>query len=181
MDSISNELHSPAEMRRSFGSFIDLSQKLTNAMRRDFSPKQWEASSFKGWNSTTSLFKKLRNYDQHEHPVLIQVMQRNFYPVTEKKEQHMVVQGTWSLGSPFDTSPPEGLVIVAADPKTGKPSEVELVPDKIEYEFLISTGEEKLQKKLEEIGNLNIHDLTSNCFKVLSDYYDFFKAELAKV
>jgi len=37
---LNRERNSPAAVRRSFGRFIDLSQKLTAAMRRDFSKEK---------------------------------------------------------------------------------------------------------------------------------------------
>lgn len=181
---LDGERFSPVVVRRSFGRFIDLSQKLTSAMRRDFSTeknKKWEASDFNGWNEVTVFFKKLRNFDQHEFPIQIQVHQRNYFSIEEGSDQHLVVEGTWSLGSPFSKEPPEGMALVLGDPKTGKPTDTKVEPSRIEFEFVIHAQNEALENKLEKIGTKDIHALSRQCFEVLSNYYDYFCASINKV
>jgi len=50
---LSSESTSPKAVRRSFANFVDLSQKLTSHMRKEYSEKKgkpWVASDFGGWN-----------------------------------------------------------------------------------------------------------------------------------
>ena len=78
---------SPREIRRAFVHFVDLSQKLTSAMRKDFSKLalgNWEASAFQGWTPVTKLLKHLRNEDQHGHQIYISVRERRYFPVPKK-------------------------------------------------------------------------------------------------
>ena len=77
---------SPIAVRRSFARFVDLSQKLTSYMRKEYSAtkgEKWDASAYGGWDDITDLFKQLRNDDQHDRPVSIVVEETQYFRVFE--------------------------------------------------------------------------------------------------
>ena len=166
---------SPIGVRRAFNRFVELSQKLTSVMRVEFyeiTKNNWDASSFDGWNNISSFFKELRNVDQHESPITIQVHERQYYPVGIEGDTKIVIQGTWELADQLSNNPPQGMQLVPADPNTGGPSETELyLMERREYEFYLYPRTEKLEKMLMAIGTRNIHLLSEQYFDILQAYY----------
>lgn len=60
-DDLAAARKSPVKVRRAFSRFVDLTQELTAAMRREFKARtglDWQASDFPGWNSVTDLFQE---------------------------------------------------------------------------------------------------------------------------
>src|SRR5215203_2242884 len=115
---------SPKAVRRSFASFVDLSQKLTSHMRREYSEmmgEKWVPSSFDGWNDVTELFKQLRNDDQHDRPISILVNETQYFRVSAGSATEVAVSGTWSFSLEVQLAemPRDDLRLELADPKTG--------------------------------------------------------------
>ena len=75
---------SPKDVHRAFTRFLELSQKLTAAMRKDASwlgKGKWIASSFPGWTPATEFIKYLRNEDQHGDQVFLSVHERRYFQI----------------------------------------------------------------------------------------------------
>ena|SRR5215212_2318495 len=175
---------SPKAVRRGFGNFIDLSQKLTSTMRKEYSAKtgeSWVASDFDGWNDVTELFKELRNEDQHNQPVSILVHETQYFRMHEGGPE-LALGGTWSfsIDDQLLDTPRNDLRLVLADPETGEPSGRLFAPVRKEYEFLLSPSSKKTKDLLAKIGDANVQTLSEICFKVLMDYYRYYQRRLGQ-
>jgi len=182
---LSSESASRKAVRQSFTNFVDLSQKLTSHMRKEYSEKKekpWVASDFGGWNDVTELFKQLRNDDQHDRPVSILVDEAQYFRVSAEGATEIALSGTWSfsLGDQLADTPRDDLRLELADPKTGRPSGRFVSPTRKEYEFHLSPSSKKAELLLTKIGNPNVRTLSENCFAVLTDYYRYYKRQLAQ-
>ncbi len=174
---------SPKAVRRSFASFVDLSQKLTSHMRREYSEKtrkKWVPSSFDGWNANTELFEQLRNDDQHDRPISILVNETRYFRVFEDDPTLTALSGTWSfsLDDQLSDSPRNDLVIGYVDLNTGRPSGELISPVRKEYEFHLHPSSNKVKALLEEIGDTNVRTLSDKCFETLTAYYDYYRRSL---
>lgn len=177
LEKLNDSQDSPAETRRCFTGFVNCSQKLTANMRREYSSikkEKWNASEFKGWNKETALIKELRNEDEHKHPILIVVHQTNYINIPEQNTQ-LVVAGTWSLGDQHQGELENELKCLKPDPITGKPTNIEIKPEKIDYEYHLHTEDKKIQAMIEELGVYNIKDICNTCFTALEEYYEFYQ------
>jgi len=179
---------SPKNVRRAFSRFIDLTQKLTSAMRKDFSrikQAKWQASIFTGWTPITDLIKYLRNEDQHEHQIFISVHERRYYqiptnlhlPVSIEPGQLFVTEGTWNLDDQLLDAPPERMTMYAIEPETSKPTNQEIEPVYIERFYILQARSEKIKSKLQIAGVVDVHALAHSAFSTLSEYYAFFRVE----
>jgi hypothetical protein len=176
--------NSPKQIPRSFSQFVDLSQKLTASMRKDYWERtggKWIASNFDGWTDVTELFKQLRNDDQHEQPVCILVHERQYFRVAENGP-FMVFEGTWSLSSDDQLAdrPRDDLHLLFPDPETGGPSDKRVLPERKAYEFHVNAASNKANKLLARIEDPNIWSLSDKCYKVLTDYYRYYRNQLAR-
>lgn len=180
---------SPKNVRRAFSRFIELSQKLTAAMRRDFSrlnQTEWQAALFTNWTPITALLKYLRNEDQHGDQVFISVHERRYLPIPAglplpvlvQPGQLFVFEGTWNLDDQLLEAPPEGITHYAIDPVTLKPTDREIEPVRIERLYILQARSEKAQRKLNAAGTADVHTLAESAFSTLSEYYDFFRASV---
>ncbi len=138
-DELASAGTSPNRFRRSFVSFVDLSQKLTSHMRKEFGEKKgkkWVPSDFGGWNDVTELFKQLRNDDQHHRPVAILVNETQYFQTYEGGPE-IALSGTWSfsLEDQLADTPRDDLRLELADPKTGRSSGRFVAPTRKAYEF----------------------------------------------
>lgn len=178
---------SPREVRRAFSRYIELSQRLTSAMRKDFSRllgKKWDASLFSGWSPRTELLKYLRNQDQHDMQVFITVREIRHYILPPDVEvpgfpnRNFVVTGTWNLTDHMLTAPPEGLEVCLSDsPTPGSAKEV-LEPQSIERQYVLLPRDEKDKQKFEAAGASDVHVLAHETFETLTKYYEFFCAKV---
>ncbi len=176
---------SPKNVRRAFSLFIALTQKLTAAMRRDYSRLNngsWQASSFAEWTPVTDLVKYLRNEDQHSDQVFISVHERRFFPiptdlplpVAVEPGKLFVFEGTWHLTDQLLDAPPEGITTYSFDPKTGQPTQQEIAPVKIERQYILQARSDEARSKIQEAGLADVHDLAVAAFLTLSKYFQFF-------
>lgn len=184
-DELSSGSISPVAIRRSFARFLDLSQKLTSYMRKEYSEKkgqEWVASTFDGWNDYTELFKRLRNDDQHDSPVSILVNETQYFQVFEDAPP-IVLTGKWSLSldDQVAVTPRDDLILEAADPETGRPSGQRITPIRKEYEFHLTPSSKKAETLLKKIDDPNVRTLSEKCFEVLSDYYQYYQRKLDMV
>lgn len=172
---------SPKQVRRAFSRFVDLTQRLTAAMRTDFSRAKagrWNAASFAGWNQVSEFFKWLRNQDQHQLPIRISVHERRFYAVPGDPTRLFPFEGTWTLADQLTDDHPDGITFYPVDPSTG--AQLDPVPPvKVEYQYLVQPHSEAALKRLRAIGTTDVHQLSAACFAVLSEYHDYFFAKLA--
>jgi len=133
---------SPKTVRLSFGNFVNLSQKLSANMYKEYSAKtdqSWNASDFDGWSEVTELFKQLRNDNEHDHPVAILVHETQYFRIYEGAPE-VALSGTWSfsLEDQLLDNPRDDLRLKLADPETGRPSGESVAPVRKEYEFHLS-------------------------------------------
>lgn len=169
---------SPKDVRRAFSRYVDLTQRLTSAMRKDFSSlrqEKWAASSFTGWNNITAFFKWLRNEDQHAAPIYISVHERRFYRIFPDQEQLFVFEGTWVLNDQMTEAPPDGITFHPANPVTGSIFEAIVEPVCIEYQYLLQPRTQEAQAQVQLAGTSDVHQLSNACFIVLSKYHEHFK------
>jgi hypothetical protein len=176
---------SPKNVRRAFSRFIELSQKLTAAMRRDTSrlgKGEWVASSFHGWTPVTELVKFLRNEDQHGDQVFLSVHERRHFLVPTnfpsgfnvEPGRTFVFEGTWQLNDQLLEAPPEGITTHEVDPRTGQPTGLEMELLKIERFYILQARSEKAKKRIAAAGTKDVHELASAAFSTLTNYFQFF-------
>lgn len=180
---------SPKDVRRAFSRFIELSQKLTAAMRRDWSrlgKGMWAASSFPGWTSITGLLKYLRNEDQHGDQVFLSVHERRHFPVPTnlppgfhvEPGRTFVFEGTWVLSDQLLDAPPEGITTHEIDPITGQPTGREMELLKIERYYLLQARSEEAKKKIAAAGTIDVHQLAASAYSTLTSYFEFFSQQI---
>ena len=171
---------SPKRVRRAFSRFVDLTQKLTAAMRTDYSRVKgasWPAAIFTGWNNVTEFFKWMRNQDQHDLPIHISVHERHFYELPEYPGRLIPFEGTWTLKDQLSDENPSGITFYPGDPSKGEATKP-LEPVRIEYQYLVQLSSETIRKKLQAIGTTDMHQLSAACFAVMSDYHDHFLKQI---
>lgn len=170
---------SPKEVRRAFSRFVGLTQKLTATMRVEFKARtgeKWRSGEFPGWNNVTNLFKELWDVDEHEAVLLIQVRERQYLQVGSGAA--VVFEGTWDQDDPQAERPPDGLVAVEADPKTGLPTD-KVLPTRREIDFVLSPRTQKAQHLLKACNTDDVHVLAEECFRVLEAYHEFYQKQVA--
>jgi hypothetical protein len=124
LEALSSGSVSPVAVRRNFATFVDLSQKLTSYMRKEYSEKTgrtWDPSGFDGWNDATKLFKQLRNEGQHERPIFILVNETQYLRISADTPDELAVSGTWQLSledQHLDT-PRDDIIFELGDPPNG--------------------------------------------------------------
>ena len=172
--------NSPAETRRCFSGFINNSQKLTAFMRREYSDikkAKFEASEFSGWNKATNLIKRIRNQDEHELPIFVVVHQVNYIKMPNTNSI-ISFAGTWSLGDQHESEFKNELKCYLPDPETGKISDIEIIPEKIEFEYRVHTEDKKVKDMIDEVGIYDIFELCDTCFEVYEQYYDWYNKKI---
>ena len=172
---------SPKVVRRCFSRYVDLTQRLTAAMRKDFSKSKaskWVASEFAGWTDDTAFLKWLRNEDQHANQIYVSVHERHFYKLEATGDQLLVFEGTWALLDQLTDSVPGGMTMHLPDPATGKFSEVVIQPVRVEYQYLLQPRTQKATDWIRKLGNSDIHQLADRSFSVLTEYYAYFRQRL---
>jgi hypothetical protein len=174
---------SPVAVRRNFTTFVDLSQKLTSYMRKEYGEKKgqtWVASDFDGWNDVTELFKAIRTDDQHERPISILVNETHYLRISEDTPDELAVSGTWSFS--FDDqhldTPRDDIIFELQDPQTGQPSGQRVTPTRVEYEFHLLPSSKKVEALLTKLGDRNVRSLSEKCFEVLSNYYQYYEDQV---
>lgn len=173
---------SPVRVRRAFARFVGLTQQVTAAMRKEFpthTGKAWSASDFDGWNEVTQLFKSLRNFDQHDSPVLILVRERQTIRPSEGSTAVLSFEGTWELHDQLANTPPEGLVHVRADPVTGEPTDESIPLVSRELSFLLHARTDEARRLLASAGSCDVHELSAACIETLTAYVEFYRGRLA--
>ena len=177
---------SPKDVRRAFSRFAELAQKLTSAMRKDFSrlgKGKWIASSFDGWTPVTELMKYLRNEDQHGDQIHISVHERRHFPVPtnlppgfhSEPGRTFVFEGTWDLHDQLLDSPPDGIESFKVDPLTGQPTGQEMQLLNLERLYLLQARSEEARAKIVAAGTRDVHVLAEAAFSTLAAYFQFFR------
>jgi len=179
---------SPREVRRNFSQLIDLSQKLTSVMRKEF-PGKWEAKRFQGWSKVTELFKELRNYEQHEELLQHHLEETSRLTIPGEDgwpEMTFGVSGTLKDVDPLaEEKPSSNIVLMAADPETGRMTNREIGHvSKRTHRYVLSVAQKsergrKINRLLEQIGTNDVHALSEQCNETLTDYLQLYRAELA--
>lgn len=175
---------SPKAVRRSFATFVDLSQKLTSHMRTEYTEKKrekWIASDFDGWNDVTDLFKQLRNDDQHDHPIAILVNETQYFRTYEGGPD-VAIDFTWSfsLEDQLLDNPRDDLLLEPVDSQTGRRSGQRVAPRRKEYEFHLYPSSKKAEDLLNKIGDRNVRTLSEKCFEILTAYYRYYERSFMK-
>lgn len=179
---------SPKDVRRAFSRFIDLTQKLTSAMRRDYSrlgKGTWNAASFTEWTPVTTLIKYLRNEDQHGDQIFLSLHERRHFPVPAnlppgfniETARVFISEGTWHLDDQLLDAPPEGITTHEIDPITGQPTGKEMELLKIERLYILQARSKEASVKIAAAGSADIHELAASAFSTLSSYFRFFREQ----
>ena len=172
---------SPKKVRRAFSRFVELTQRLTAAMRKDYMRIRggaWAAKEFPGWNAITDAFKWLRNEEQHAAQIRISVHERHFYPHPLKPGELMTVEGTWVLGDQLWDTPSGGVMKYhPVDPDTGQPLPP-AVPVRVEYLYLVQPHSEEARERLRASGTTDMHALAAAVFHVMQEYHAYFHLRL---
>lgn len=177
LQALNNAVSSPKLVRQAFSRFIDLSQRLTSVMRKDWSKRQrgpWKASTFEGWNNTSSLFKELRNQEQHELQVYISIHETRCYEPFGPGGGQIAHFGTWKLTDQSAASPPDWMKLYESDPHTGEMLDVEILPYEVTYQYLIQPRDEVIASLLQDIGTSDLHQLSADCMAILRQYHTFY-------
>lgn len=173
---------SPKRVRRAFTQVVDLSQKLTSAMRKDYTRAKggkWEGKRFTGWNSVTEFFKWLRNQDQHSDVIYISVHERRFYENPRKPGELFPFEGTWVLSDQMADGLALGQInFYPIDPSTGESKSSAVPPTRTEYQYVFQPRSPEARSKLKLVPTTDVHQLSLQCLAVLEQYYEFFLAEL---
>jgi hypothetical protein len=175
---LDNARGSPKNVRRCFSRYVDLTQRLTAAMRTDFSRRKrstWVAADFSGWTDDTAFLKWLRNEDQHGNQIYVSVHERHFYELECTGDRLLVFEGTWALIDQLTDSVPGGMTMHLPDPATGKLSEVVVEPERVEYQYLLQPRTQEATDWIRRLVNSDIHELTDRSFAVLTQYHAFFR------
>lgn len=174
---------SPKEVRRAFSRYVELSQRLTSAMRKDFSRcngQAWVASSFVEWTPATELLKYLRNQDQHGEQVFITVHDRHYYTVPEDVEiagftdRQFIVDNLWQMTDQMLDRPPEGLEVRLNDPGGSLHSGEVLLPERTESRYVLYPRTPKEERRIKEVGISDVYVIARETFTTLSRYYEFY-------
>ncbi len=179
---------SPREVRREFLRFVNLSQKLTAAMRKDFSMLnlgRWEGSRFRGWTPVTELLKHLRNEDQHGRQIYISVHERRHFPVPENlppgftrpASNTFVFEGTWELTNQLLDDPPDGIETFEVNPITGQPTGRPISLLKLERFYILQARTDETRQFIAAAGLIDLHEISASAFATLNSYFDFFCKE----
>lgn len=177
--------HSPKDVRRAFSRFIELSQKLTSAMRKDTSRLgigAWEASSFEGWTPITALLKYLRNEDQHGDQIFLSVHERRHFPIPTnlppgfnvEPGRTFIFEGTWQLNDQLLEQPPDGITTFEVDPLTGQPTGRKMESLKIERIYILQPRSDKARQKIADTGTTDVHEIADSALNTLRKYFEFF-------
>jgi len=169
---------SPKSVRRCFSRYVDLTQRLTAAMRTDFSRKKagkWVASDFTGWTDDTAFLKWLRNEDQHANQIYVSVHERHFYKLEPAGDRLFVFEGTWALIDQLTDTVPGGMTMHLPDPATGEISDVVVQPMRVEYQYLLQPRTQEATEWITKLGNSDICQLADRSFAVLTEYHAFFR------
>lgn len=189
LDQLTTNRDSPREVRSAFSVFVDLSQKLTSVMRKEF-PGEWEGKDFQGWTEITEVFKELRNYEQHEQLLRHNVEETSHLTIPAEDgwpEITLGISGTLRKGDPLATKKPSAnVVLMAADRETGRMTNRQIgqVASRT-HKYVLSIGAEsergrKIQRLLGKIGTADVHVLAKACYAVLLEYHAFYGRALNK-
>jgi len=189
-DTLMASRKSPREVRRAFVRFVDLSQKLTSIMRKDFSRLgfgDWEASKFDAWTPVTGLLKHLRNEDQHAHQIYISVHERRYFSVPENlppgfarpAANAFVFEGTWELTNQLLEDPPDGIETFEINPMTGNATGNPMPLLKLERFYILQARTDKTRELVQAAGLVDVHAISASAFATLSEYFKFFSEKTA--
>jgi len=176
---IRHQHKNPDAVRRWFTSFVTNSQKLTDTMRKEYNEltgRKWEASTFTGWTPITNLIKKLRNTDLHELPIRIRLLQTQVYHGFEaetNKPVEMRVQMGYTSEAGLEKGIPGEFAVEDLNQKQM------LTPQERELEFQVEGIIAEIEKMIEKAAMRDVHALTAECYRTLSQYYGFYETELA--
>ncbi len=178
---------SPRDVRRAFSRYVELSQRLTSAMRKDYSRLtggKWEASLFTDWTVRTELLRYLRNQDQHGHQVFITVCETQHHTIPFDVEvpgfpsDVFVVNGTWNLTDHMLTEPPKGLEVCLSDPGVNPGAKDFLKPLRVEYRYVLLPRDKNDKDRFERAGASDVHELAHETFETLRKYHELFSQKL---
>jgi hypothetical protein len=179
---LSQSVHSPREVRRLFSRYVELSQRLTSAMRKDFGGmgKKRVASGFQGWSEKTDLLKHLRNEEQHNNQIFLHVNERLSFRLPDDIEVHglpreFVVHNTWLLTDQQMEEPPTGLEVALIDPGSapGGPKSL-LPPVSLVRRYVIVPRDDATKRLLEVVGTSDVHEIAQATMSILTAYFEYF-------
>lgn len=178
---LNSAVSSPKLVRQSFSRFVELTQRLTAVMRKDWSARRggtWAANTFPGWNATTALFKELRNQEQHEQQIYISVEETRYYELFGPGGGRIAYSGTWKLTDQLAASPPDWMRLYDSDPVTGAKTNVEIPHCAVAYKYLLQPRDHRTAELVRAAGKSGIHELSSTCMTTLREYCAFYRSSI---
>jgi hypothetical protein len=182
--SLNGARESPKEVRRALSRYVELSQRLTSTMRKDFSRRgkgKWQASIFQGWTSRTDLLKHLRNQDQHGEQVFITVHDRHYYDLPDNTViaglpgWSFVIDSRWHMTDQTQDRPPEGIEVRLSDPGTPPDSGQVLLPTRTESSYVLYPRTPEGKQQIAASGVTDIHAFANDTFAILTQYYEYYQ------
>jgi hypothetical protein len=180
---------SPKEVRRALSRFMELSQRLTSAMRKDFSKRtgaKWNASLFAEWSPATELLKYLRNEDQHGEQVFITVLDRHFYRIPDDVEvrgfpaREFTVESRWHMTDQMLDRPPAGMELRLGNSPTDRDSGEVLLPERTESVYVFYPQSGAQVRRIAKAGLSDVHEFAKESFATLTKYYSHYSDELER-
>lgn len=180
-EKLSQNNESPVHVRKTFSNFIELTQKLTETMRKEFKDltgNNWTCKEFVLWNNHTELFKKLRNYNYHEYPTLVNVKHIESIPINiDGKNCLMELVVDWKVEDHTADEIPTIMQLEEILLMNGLETVniAEYNNRTIRFEYSIDTCSDEIEKILGSLSERDIHKLSRECMNILREYYKFYK------
>jgi hypothetical protein len=180
---------SPKEVRRALSRFMELSQRLTSAMRKDFSKltgEKWNASAFAEWSPATELIKYFRNEDQHGEQVFITVLDRHFYKIPDNVEirgfpdREFTAESRWHMTDQMRDHPPEGIELRLSGSASAKDSGEVLLPERTESVYVFYPRSAAQERRIARAGLSDVHEFARESFATLTKYYLHYNEEVVR-
>jgi hypothetical protein len=181
---------SPRDIRRSLSHYVELSQRLTSAMRKDYSRRgkgKWEASLFSEWTPGTELLKYLRNQDQHENQVFVTVHEQLYYDIPEDMEikgipsRNLILDSKWQMTDQTLDRPPAGSELSLTEPENPLQPGVVLLPTKTESSYVLYPRNPEDEKKMAASGVTDLHRFVNSTFVTLEKYYQYYNKAINEI
>lgn len=160
----------PSDMRVLVERFISKTQQLTSIMRTEFKARtdcEWSARAFAGWNNYTELFKRLRNLDQHQAPIMLAVNVQHHFDLGAGLLIAVAGRFDLDIAASFSPPPTDAITLLV-------PGREAIRPVRTEYYYSLNTQDHKISGLVSSLKDDNLSTLTAGCFRVLEAYYEFY-------
>ncbi|MFL6258869.1 MAG: hypothetical protein ACJ76Y_04065 [Thermoanaerobaculia bacterium] len=165
----------PVTLRRAFREFVTLTQQLTEVFRTEYSQltgRKWVAGDFPRWTPVTSLFKKLRRSDYHEHPFLLDVRHQQTIPFGKTSagtELAFQIHSTTEIHSAFQEDRPKSSLGIRL-PKQN----IWLQAIQEQSRCIVRGRTKEVRSALLTAGTCDVLELAASCMATMREYYAYY-------